>query len=307
MANKARLRPSFIGLSLIAAFLLTGILSGCTTVRYGGAPEPSFNVDEDLEQLATQFSPADSVSAFYKNPTKEARDRFISGRLTLMNIRYIQFIRKLSSERQLVDSAAEMLILGLNIAGASFSDAVTKTVLAGLSAGVTGSKQVIDKNYYFEKTIPALVGQMNAERKKALIPILTGVRGTLDEYPFSQAVTDLYAYYNAGTFSGAIKAIQAEAGATEKRQDDIIATLQPVTRETVVQKQTLTKAIGKLNANDLDKVKNVLKALDPNVVPADDIESARNQLQGYIRGARTAARIAEVAKAFKDAGIPIEE
>ncbi|MBW2741290.1 MAG: hypothetical protein JRE64_21160 [Deltaproteobacteria bacterium] len=80
-----------------------------------------------------------------------------------------------------------MLILGLNIAGVSFFDAVTKTVLAGLAAGVTGSKQVIDKNYYFEKTIPALVGQMNAERKKALVPILVDVRGTLDEYPFAQA------------------------------------------------------------------------------------------------------------------------
>jgi len=83
--------------SLIATVLLIGLLSGCATVRYGGAPEPSFNVDKDLEQLETQFLPADSITEFYMSPTKEARDRFISGRLMLMNIRYIQFVRKLSS------------------------------------------------------------------------------------------------------------------------------------------------------------------------------------------------------------------
>lgn len=292
---------------LIFSVLLFEILSGCATVRYGGAPEPSFNVEKDLEQLESQFLPADSITEFYKNPTKENRNRFISGRLTLMNIRYIQFIRKLSSERQLVDSATEMLVLGLNIAGASFSDAVTKTVLAGLAAGTTGSKQIIDKNYYFEKTVPALVGQMNAERKKALVPILTGVRSTLEEYPFAQAVTALYNYYNAGTFSGAIQAIQAEAGAKERNQDNIIATLQPVSRENVIQKQALTQAIGNLNESDLDKVKKALRSLDPSVKLADNIAAAKEQLQGYVRGARTPARIAEVAKAFKDAGIPINE
>ncbi|MBW2741289.1 MAG: hypothetical protein JRE64_21155 [Deltaproteobacteria bacterium] len=84
-----------------------------------------------------------------------------------------------------------------------------------------------------------------------------------------QAVTDLYNYYNAGTFSGAIQAIQVEAGAQEKWQDDIIAILQPITKERVVQKQTLTKAIGKLNERDLDKVKKALTVLDLLVQPAD--------------------------------------
>jgi len=60
-----------------------------------------------------------------------------------------------------------------------------------------------------------------------------------------------------------------EAGAQEKWQDDIIAILQPITKERVVQKQTLTKAIGKLNERDLDKVKKALTVLDLLVQPAD--------------------------------------
>src|SRR5215831_2489776 len=93
--------------------LLGATLSGCTTLRYGGAPEPSFDVDKDLEQLAKQFGEGETITEFYKSPSPEARNRFITGRLTMMNIRYVQFIRKITSDKQLLNSAAQILTLGL--------------------------------------------------------------------------------------------------------------------------------------------------------------------------------------------------
>lgn len=283
------------------------LIAGCSTVRYGGAPEPSFNVERDLEQLAKEFEPGDSIRDFYANPTLDARNKFITGRLTMMNIRYIQFIRQLTSDRQLLDTAGAMLILGMNIAGASVAAASTKTVLAAISAGVAGSKEAIDKNYFFDKTIPALIGQMNAERKKALIPLLVGLKSPLEEYPFAQAVTDLHEYYASGTFTGAIQAIQADAAVKEQRQDQIIATLTPVTAENVASKQALTKAIGALGAADLPKIQKAIQILDPKVTPPTDPNAAKAQLQSYVRGARTPARINEVAKAFEGANIPVEQ
>ncbi|MGH7833608.1 MAG: hypothetical protein ACREQK_08185, partial [Candidatus Binatia bacterium] len=165
------------------ALILAGLLAGCSTLRHGGAPEPSFNAEKDLEQLAKEFEPGESIRDFYKSPTVDARNKFITGRLTMMNIRYIQFIRQLTTDRQLLDTAGAMLVLGMNIAGASVAAASTKTVLAALSAGVGGSKEIVDKNYFFDKTIPALVGQMNAERKKALVPLLVGLKASLEDYP----------------------------------------------------------------------------------------------------------------------------
>jgi len=204
---------------VITAIVIAGLVGGCSTARYGGAPEPSFDVNKDLERLAQQFEPGDSITEFYKTPNVALRNKFITGRITLMNIRYIQFVRQLTVERQLLDSAVAMLSLGLNLAGASVAASGTKTILAAVAAGVTGSKEVIDKNYFFEKTIPALVAQMNADRKKALIPLLEGMRGTPDEYSFAQAVTDLHNYYFAGTFTGAIQTIQADAGTKESKAD----------------------------------------------------------------------------------------
>ena len=153
----------------IVAIVIASLAGGCSTVWYGGAPEPSFDVNKDLERLAQQFEPGDSIAEFYKTPSVALRNKFTTGRVTMMNIRYIQFVRQLTAERQSLDSAVAMLTLGLNLAGTSAASAGTKTILAAIAAGVTGSKEVIDKNYFFEKTIPALVAQMNADRKKALI------------------------------------------------------------------------------------------------------------------------------------------
>src|SRR5262245_32851672 len=88
----------------ILAVAMAGLIAGCSALRYGGAPEPSFDVDKDLEQLAKEFEPAASISEFYKNPSVDARNKFVTGRMTMMNIRYIQFIRSLTSEKQLLDT-----------------------------------------------------------------------------------------------------------------------------------------------------------------------------------------------------------
>jgi hypothetical protein len=301
------LKTIFTGLLTLA--IAIG-MTGCSTLRYGGAPEPSFDVDKDLEQLAKEFEPADSISDFYKNPSVDARNKFVTGRLTLMNIRYIQFIRSLTSEKQLLDTAAALLTLSLNIAGASIAAASTKTVLAALSAGVIGSKEAVEKNYFFDKTIPALVAQMNAERKKALFPLLSGIRTkNLDEYPFAQAVTELNDYYFAGTFAGAILGIQADAAVKEAAADRKIETLSPVTKAQVDKIARLTDAIKKLvdPKLDLPKIKKAITTLDKNVTPSDDLETAKTQLQVFVLDLPIhPENIDKVTNAFKDANISLE-
>ena len=318
------------------AMAMAGLLAGCSTIRYGGAPEPSFDVDKDLKQLAEKFEPTASISDFYTKNTKEARDEFITGRITMMNIRYIQFIRNLTSEKQLLDTAVAMLTLGLNLAGASFAAASTKTVLAAISAGVVGSKEAIDKNYFFDKTIPALVAQMNAERKKALYPLLFGLKQkTLDDYSFAQAVTDLNDYYLAGTFTGAIHGIQVDAAVKEKAADDKIATLSNIPLVRVIQMQEVTLSILKLRKSDLPKIRKAINALkdakikeqvdvrinktkgtyDSELLDVPDkadqefkkdmqddkqFRSAINELQAYVAAAEGESQFDAVIKAFTD-------
>ena len=61
---------------------------------------------------------------------------------------------------------------------------------------------------------------MNAERKKALIPILKGSGQTLEVYSFEQALSDMHIYYQAGTFLGALQAVQKDSGVKEGQADE---------------------------------------------------------------------------------------
>jgi len=129
----------------------------------------------------------------------------------------------------------------------------------------------------------------------------------LDEYLFAQAITDLHNYYHAGTFIGAIQAIQADAGVKEQKQNEVIATLTPLTIKDVVSKQALTTAIGALSQADLEKAKKAVQAHDPNVVPANNLDDVKKQLQSYVQGARTPELIAKTTRIFREAGIPLPE
>jgi hypothetical protein len=75
----------------------------------------------------------------------------------------------------------------------------------------------------------------------------------------------------------------------------------------ILTKRTLTTAIGGLTDGDLGKAQRAVQALDPSAPPAVRLDDAKAQLQSYVRGARTSTRIAEVAKAFASAGIPLRD
>jgi hypothetical protein len=242
----------------------------------------------------------------YSTPTKDARDRFITGRLVLMDLQYVKFIRTLTSDKQQLDSATDIMNLTLNLAGTLVGGVQAKTNLAALGAGISGSKTVIDKNYYYEKSINALVATMNAHRKEVLIKILEGLPRTLDMYPLTQAVIDLNDYYLAGTLNGALQFVQADAGKLEAKSDATIEEkriLHFYTKEEIDITKQLTDAIGSPQF-DLTKAKNALKELGlDDAKSPESTEEAKSILKGYVKKANPGAEIKQVRDAFKNAGL----
>jgi hypothetical protein len=135
--------------------------------------------------------------------------------------------------------------------------------LAALAAGVTGSRAIIERDYFYEKTVPALVAQMNAERKKALIPILNGMARSIDDYSIVAAISDLDDYYQVGTFAGAINAIQADANVKEAAQNVTINEITKVPASQIDYGKALNTFLGKLRSDQskLGDMNAVLKDL----------------------------------------------
>jgi hypothetical protein len=204
-----------------AVVLLALALAGCGTLRKPGFPRQSYNPSRQIKELESTFEKPDLIRKYYamtnasEAEKKAARNEIITGRLALINLNYNQFVGQFSFTKQTLDATTDVTELGLNLATTVVGGASTKTVLGAISTGVTGTKLAIDKNFFYEKTVPVLITSMNAQRKEALLPIMRGTGKSTDEYPLAQGLSDLDGYYFAGTFIGALQAIQADAGNKE--------------------------------------------------------------------------------------------
>lgn len=250
-----------------AALVVSALaLGGCATFTEPGAPDRSFKIDIDIQELEEEFKTKGSVTSFYDikeaDRTTGDRNRFISYRLTLMNIQYIKFIRRFSVEKAQLDTAADILIIGLDLAGTLAGGASTKAILAAISGGTSASRTSITKNFFHEQTVPVLITAMNAERKKALIPILDGTGKSLDGYPFARALSDLHLYYQAGTFIGALQSIQKDAGVKEGQADDEIKRLnvRPVSKGLQTRRIEAANFVKTLDQAKLDSLATALGA-----------------------------------------------
>lgn len=212
-------------LCFLTTLLCIPLLCGCHAMRRPGFPRQSYNEKKQIKELEVVFEKPDFIKEYYARAATNApeadlkalRNKIVTGRIALINLNYNQFIGQFSVTKQSLDAGADITELGLNLATTAVGGAETKTILGAVSSGVTGSKLAIDKNFFFEKTVPVLITSMNAQRKEALLPIMQGIAKGTDEYPLAQALSDLDNYYFAGTFVGALQAIQADAGAKEVR------------------------------------------------------------------------------------------
>lgn len=246
---------------LLLGLFFTFCLTGCATVINGGAPEPAFNFDKDLKDLETLFAPAANIAKISANPTQTERNGFIDGRLALYNIRYVRFVRDLGVDKQHLDAATDALLLGINLSSAATAAVRAKTNLALVAAGVTGGKITIDKHFYFDKTIPALVSTMNAQRKQILADILKGRGQDIIDYPLTRALDDLSTYEQAGTLIGAIGTMQADAAVKERAADQIIRELELPTPDQSTEKKKLGAALVSLRTESVENLKKINEIL----------------------------------------------
>jgi hypothetical protein len=91
-----------------------------------------------------------------------------------------------------------------------------------------GAQAVINKDLYYQRTIPALLTQMEANRSKAKLAITKGLGQPDAEYSLMQAYLDLDIYKNAGSMANAISSVTQAAGdAKDAADQEIVIQRQP--------------------------------------------------------------------------------
>jgi len=186
-------------------------LAACAS--FDGMPKPIM----DIKSAATipLNLQREQVSAEMREPTrtadgkKELRNDVIGAYLGAMDARYAEFRRALAKEVRGGNFGLEIATLGIGGIGTVWSKAAEEINAA--TTFLTGSKAALNKEVYFQQTLPALVAMMDANRFKARGAILSHLRDSIADYPLQLAYADLASYELAGSIDGAVQQLAAEA------------------------------------------------------------------------------------------------
>jgi hypothetical protein len=186
--------------------LLIPLISACAPLR-GFPTDPT-----DTQMLADQ----QLVANYYlPRATEEERrllrNQIVSGRMNAYEAAYSDFKRRLNGDANTLNLAADLSLLGLAGVAATTGSITTATALAAASAGIIGARGAINSDLYFQRTLPALLAQMDANRARVKLPIVTGLRKSNDDYPLAIALIDLDALRDAGGIPTAIGGLTQQA------------------------------------------------------------------------------------------------
>jgi hypothetical protein len=200
------------------------VISSCSSIS--GYPDRAESTEAKLVKLQEKyFLPNVDVLEIYQGKNGDAQQKYrntvIHGRILALDMQFSLFKEAIYSEG--ISSNLTFDIAGVitGAAGAYSTHTQTSRVLSALSGGIAGSQTAINKNLYFEHTMPALLALMDSQRKNIRTEIIRGLTQPVLIYSLGEALSDLERYYDAGSIPGAIATITATAGqelqqATEK-------------------------------------------------------------------------------------------
>ena len=260
----------------------TLILAGC--VSTSGFPERPEPIKEKLESLqAAYFLPGSDVLAEYNGKAasdkQPYRDNVVHGRLLAIDMQYGLFKQAIYEEGVTTNLTIDTLGVVVGVAGAVVTGSDGSRVLSALSGGISGTGTAINKNLYYERTLPALLTLMDAKREEIRAEILTGLVLDHAAYPLGRALTDLERYVQAGSIPGAISEVLATAGEAKSKAEAQIS----IVRDEAFVDAKAQKRIDKLlDIADQLPENSALQILEnpPSEIAAETLAAVQARLGG---------------------------
>jgi hypothetical protein len=196
-------------------------MAGCASLR--GAPLPIIPVKTNVN-IAQEFTIFSALGAFRNADAKtrngmnqkQYRDMVVAIYLNAIDARYQEFRTNISGEGRGAKIGADLAVIGLST-GASLIEK-SATDLSAIAAAFAGGRGAVEKNLYFDRTLPALLAAMDSERAKVRTTIVINLRKDENEYPLEMAFGDVASYEAAASIDRAIDVVTAKASAERQIQ-----------------------------------------------------------------------------------------
>jgi hypothetical protein len=241
------------------------LLSACASIQ--GYPVDPEATDRTLIRLAAYFDGTEEKKyealGIDSDARTQKRNEIVFARMRGYDIEFANFEIQLYGFSNTVTIGTDLMGLTLGGLTATVGSAATKAALGAASVGVLGANTAINKDLYFQKTIPALIAQMEANRAKKQLAIVQGLGQSDSKYSLMTAYSDLDAYKSAGSIPDAIGSITQDASnAKQSANSDIIFTRTHLDITQLPDKEEVQAQVKKLTD---PQVLALAKAMEPNL------------------------------------------
>jgi hypothetical protein len=246
------------------ALLVACSVVGCASISgYPHDPEDTSGTLTKLKPYFDGTKEQEYLSAATEADKQKKRDEIVLARIRAYDIEFGEFEQEMFGQGNMLATGGDLIALVLAGLTATTGNASTKAALGAASAGVVGAQATINKDLYYQRTIPALLAQMEANRAKAKLTIVKSLAQPNSQYSLMQAFIDLDVYKSAGSLVGAVTSITQDAGsAKEKAQSDIQITRSASYIAQLPDVQSVQALVKKLTPAQLI---NLAKAMQPNL------------------------------------------
>jgi hypothetical protein len=208
------LRISFV---MLIAILVFGCAARLPSVRQ---PNRLYTEDQELTTIRSfedlMDNKTDIWNRYFGLPNADAqktfRNEIIAARMYAIDVEYTKYESQLTHENQDLNFASTAAATALTTAAALIPVAHTSRALSGVAAGVIGLDTAYNEKVLLSKTIQNVQTQMRANRSKQAAIIVAAMSCTTDNYPFGTAMSDIEAYYRAGTFTAGLVELSNTVG-----------------------------------------------------------------------------------------------
>jgi hypothetical protein len=272
---------------------ISSILTSCDSIQ--GYPQDPDNSTAVINSLAGYFDPIwDEKYSLSTDPDtrRRSRDVIVVNRMRAYDIEFDNFERSLYSQGNYLTVGASLATITMGAVGGVAGSAATKAALNVASGAVTGGQSSITKELYYQRTLPALISQMEADRTLAKANILAGLKKSDADYPLVQAYVDLESLKSAGGIPSAISSVTQSASTNQQLANAQLDKLRNVTFQSSNSIPTIEAwlhASGPISAGNpnfekliawmqKDKTDPVLASIPPAVLLSDPgLESDRQR------------------------------
>jgi hypothetical protein len=280
------LRPRPAAALLAGAALLLGSCAGLE-----GRPEPLVTTSE-LVAIARDYALPGAWKTYTGMDSPLARklyrDELIIAHLAAADARYRDFRRDIGFEMRSSGLTFDAILLGLSGAGSLSKKAADE--IAVVTTGFVGLHGAIDRNVYFDKTLPALISAMDGERFRIATAIHRKMVRDDQAYPLVAALADIAEYEDAGRLDQAVVAIGQSAAVERKAAKD---EYDQAVRYACTPSAELTKATRSLGDFNRKLFLAAIKELDAGKGAVADLGKLKLLASHY--GVPTTGSIEEIA------------